>query len=81
MFYQWGEVIGMRLEEMLIREKQNHDKVDASLNDPEKQNELVQQDEEEDFLDEGNCHGICFNCYFEQSQLTPFIPVPKSSIA
>lgn len=54
MFYQWGEVIGMRLEEMLIREKQNYDKVDASLNDPDKQNELVQQDEEEDFLDEGN---------------------------
>lgn len=53
MFYQWGEVIGMRLEEMLIREKQNYDKVDASLNDPDKQNELVQQDEEEDFLDEG----------------------------
>lgn len=53
MFYQWGEVIGMRLEEMLVREKQNHDKIDAILNDPEKQNELVQQDEEEDFLDEG----------------------------
>lgn len=53
MFYQWGEVIGMRLEEMLLREKQNHDKVDASLNDPDKQNELMLQDEEEDFLDEG----------------------------
>lgn len=54
MFYQWGEVIGMRLEEMLAREKQNYDKLDASLNDPDRQNELVQQDEEEDFLDEGN---------------------------
>lgn len=53
MFYQWGEVIGMRLEEMLMREKQNHDKIDSSLNDPDKQNELNQQDEEEDFLDEG----------------------------
>lgn len=53
MFYQWGEVIGMRLEEMLIREKQNYEKIDASLNDPEKQNELVLLDEEEDFLDEG----------------------------
>lgn len=53
MFYQWGEVIGMRLEEMLLREKQNHDKVDATLNDPDKQNELMLQDEEEDFLDEG----------------------------
>lgn len=55
MFYQWGEVIGMRLEEMLIKEKQNHDKIDAALNDPDKQSELVQQDEEEDFLDEGKC--------------------------
>lgn len=53
MFYQWGEVIGMRLEEMLVREKQNYDKVDESLTDPDRQNELVQQDEEEDFLDEG----------------------------
>ena len=47
-------MIGMRLEEMLLREKQNQDKIDASLNDPERQSELVQQDEEEDFLDEGN---------------------------
>lgn len=53
MFFQWGEVIGMRLEEMLIREKQNYDKLDATLSDADKQNELVQQDEEEDFLDEG----------------------------
>lgn len=53
MFYQWGEVIGMRLEEMLAREKQNYDQLDISLSDPDKQNELMQQDEEEDFLDEG----------------------------
>lgn len=53
MFYQWGEVIGMRLEEMLAREKQNYDQLDVSLSDPDKQNELMQQDEEEDFLDEG----------------------------
>lgn len=56
MFYQWGEVIGMRLEEMLAREKQNHERVDIILNDHEKQNESVQQDEEEDFLDEGICY-------------------------
>lgn len=59
MFYQWGEVIGMRLEEMLIKEKQCHDKIDATLTDADKQNELIQQDEEEDFLDEGN-----FNSYY-----------------
>lgn len=68
MFYQWGEVIGMRLEEMLIREKQNYDKVDASLNDPEKQNELCQQDEEEDFLDEGK--NSVENSYGKQIKLT-----------
>lgn len=64
MFYQWGEVIGMRLEEMLAREKQNYDKLDASLNDPDKQNELMQQDEEEDFLDEGKISQELF--YFEE---------------
>lgn len=53
MFYQWGEILGMRLEEMIANEKSNYDKLDASLMDHEKQNELMQQDEEEDFLDEG----------------------------
>lgn len=50
---QWGEVIGMRLEELVANEKQEHSAIDASLNDHDKQNELIQQDEEEDFLDEG----------------------------
>lgn len=54
MFFQWGEVIGMRLEEMLNREKQHYSRMDAQLADPDRQNELVQLDEEEDFLDEGN---------------------------
>lgn len=43
----------MRLEEMIANEKQDYDTIDASLNDHDRQNELVQQDEEEDFLDEG----------------------------
>lgn len=54
MFFQWGEVIGMRLEEMLVNERSNYDKIDAALNDHEKQNEMLQQDEEEDFLDESS---------------------------
>lgn len=52
MFYQWGEVIGMRLEEMILAEKRTYDKVDQSLSDHDKQCEALQQDEEEDFLDE-----------------------------
>lgn len=54
MFYQWGEVIGMRLEEMIATEKQNYDKIDQSLCDHDKQSENLQQDEEEDFLDESS---------------------------
>lgn len=54
MFYQWGEIIGMRLEEMIASEKLNYEQIDATLGEPEKQNELIQQDEEEDFLDEAS---------------------------
>ncbi|KXJ74140.1 hypothetical protein RP20_CCG014272 [Aedes albopictus] len=52
MFHQWGEALGFRLDDMLNNEKKNHDQVNASLGDPEKQKQLLQQDEEEDFLDE-----------------------------
>lgn len=45
--------MGIRLEEMIATEKQNFDQINYSLNDPEKQKELLMQDEEEDFLDEG----------------------------
>lgn len=38
---------------MIATEKQNFDQINYSLNDPEKQKELLMQDEEEDFLDEG----------------------------
>lgn len=50
---QWAEILGVRLEEMVLAEKQTFEQVNLSLNDPEKQKELLQQDEEEDFLDEG----------------------------
>lgn len=62
MFYQWGEVIGMRLEEMLNREKQDYGKMDAALMDPERQSELVQEDEEEDFLDEASVNPTGRHC-------------------
>lgn len=62
MFYQWGEVIGMRLEEMLNREKQDYGRIDATLTDPERQNELVQEDEEEDFLDEASVNPTGRQC-------------------
>lgn len=38
---------------MLIEDKKHIDAVINMVNDPEGQRELLQQDEEEDFLDEG----------------------------
>lgn len=52
MFYQWAESLGIRLEEMIKSEKTSFDHISTSLNDVEKQKQLVSQDEEEDFLDE-----------------------------
>lgn len=46
--------MGFRLDDMLTNETKLHDQVNASLVDPEKQKQLLQQDEEEDFLDECN---------------------------
>ncbi|XP_034126697.1 protein unc-80 homolog isoform X1 [Drosophila guanche] len=59
MFHQWAEIVGARLEEILFTERLQYEAVNASLTDPEKQRELLQQDEEEDFLDETsvNPHG------------------------
>uniref|UniRef100_A0A1B0CSU9 Uncharacterized protein n=2 Tax=Lutzomyia longipalpis TaxID=7200 RepID=A0A1B0CSU9_LUTLO len=59
MFYQWAELLGARLEEMLKNEKQTYDQVTASMCESEKQRQLLLQDEEEDFLDEAcvNPHG------------------------
>lgn len=52
-------MLGARLEEILFTERLQYEAVNASLTDPEKQRELLQQDEEEDFLDEAsvNPHG------------------------
>ena len=52
MFYGWAETLGIRLEDMIAKEKTTFDQVTLSLNDLEKQKQLLQQDEEEDFLDE-----------------------------
>ncbi|XP_059219265.1 protein unc-80 homolog isoform X7 [Stomoxys calcitrans] len=59
MFHQWAEMLGARLEEILFTERLQYENVNASLTDPDKQRELLQQDEEEDFLDEAsvNPHG------------------------
>lgn len=52
MFYQWAESLGIRLEEMIKTEKISFDHIASSMNDIDKQKQLVLQDEEEDFLDE-----------------------------
>ncbi|KAL0832090.1 hypothetical protein ABMA28_001576 [Loxostege sticticalis] len=54
LFYQWAEAIGNRLEEMLIEDKKHLENVAALVTDPDGQRELLQQDEEEDFLDEAS---------------------------
>ena len=56
MFYQWAESLGIRLEEMIKTEKMSFDQVSMSLNDIDKQKQLLLQDEEEDFLDESKCN-------------------------
>ncbi|XP_055525794.1 protein unc-80 homolog isoform X1 [Wyeomyia smithii] len=59
MFHQWGEALGFRLDDMLNNEKKTFDQISANLSDLDKQKQLLQQDEEEDFLDEMsvNPHG------------------------
>lgn len=63
-FYQWAECIGIRLEEMIKNDKANYDLVTATINDPEKQKQLILQDEEEDFLDDCKIFKFCFLNYF-----------------
>ena len=55
MFHQWGEALGARLNEMVNNDKLTSEQMAATLSDPEKQKQLLQQDEEEDFLDESKC--------------------------
>lgn len=47
------QAIGNRLDEMLIEDKKHLENVTNLVTDPDGQRELLQQDEEEDFLDEG----------------------------
>lgn len=47
------QAIGNRLEDMLNEDRKHIDTVVNLVNDPDGQRELLQQDEEEDFLDEG----------------------------
>lgn len=47
------QAIGNRLEEMLTEDKKYIDNVANIVTDPDGQRDLLQQDEEEDFLDEG----------------------------
>lgn len=53
MFYQWAEVLGSRLEEMITEDKKNEGLINSMVLDEAMQKELLLQDEEEDFLDEG----------------------------
>lgn len=62
MFYQWGEAIAGRLEEMMQEDKQHMQQVVSLVTDPEKAKELLKQEEEEDFLDEGKIF-IAFYCF------------------
>lgn len=47
------QALGNKLEEMLIEDQKHLENVVNLVNDPDGQRELLQQDEEEDFLDEG----------------------------
>lgn len=46
-------MLGARLEEMINEDKQLENSIAAIMTDETKQKELLVQDEEEDFLDEG----------------------------
>jgi len=42
------------LEEFLAEDKQNMEQINSTMSDESKQRDLVLEDEEEDFLDDGN---------------------------
>lgn len=54
LFYSFPKAIASRLEEMLNKDEENIPQVIATMADESKQTELLADDEEEDFLDEGN---------------------------
>lgn len=66
MFHQWAEVIGQRLEEMLNDDKHLEPQILAMVTDEQKQKELLVQDEEEDFLDEGKMQLLKYFCRSKQ---------------
>lgn len=45
--------MGQRLDEMIFNEKQKYPSINEQVKDPEYQKELLIQDEEEDYLDDG----------------------------
>lgn len=62
MFYQWAEVLGHRLEEIINDDKQLETQISAMILDEQKQKELLIQDEEEDFLDEASVNSYGSSC-------------------
>lgn len=62
MFYQWAEVLGGRLEEMIQEDKQFESQISAMVMDEAKQKELLIQDDEEDFLDEASINTYGASC-------------------
>lgn len=54
LLYSFPKAIASRLEEMLNKDEENIPQVIANMADESKQAELLAEDEEEDFLDEGN---------------------------
>ncbi|XP_055382818.1 protein unc-80 homolog isoform X2 [Condylostylus longicornis] len=62
MFHQWAELLGSRLEELLFEEKLHFENINNSINDLDKQKDLLQQDEEEDYLDESSVNSKGNDC-------------------
>ncbi|XP_049834730.1 protein unc-80 homolog isoform X4 [Schistocerca gregaria] len=62
MFYQWGEALGNRLEELLQKDKQHVPEVVSMVTEEGRQKELLMEDEEEDFLDEASVTLCGTNC-------------------
>ena len=64
-FLKLFQMLGTRLEELLEQESQN---VSSLVTDEARQRQLVLEDEEEDFMDEGNqptmqsVHWLIINC-------------------
>ncbi|XP_031332358.1 protein unc-80 homolog isoform X3 [Photinus pyralis] len=62
MFYQWAEIVGARLEELINEDKNHQAHILNLVADEGKQKELLMQDEEEDFLDEASINTYGSNC-------------------